>query len=195
MGVAEKGMARQKEGPDLITPRNKRKGLRNKNFDLIKSCLTVFLFIFICRVNLAYSKSQHPLHDWLIPFFVPRSVRVHWNKYLPPLHTLPCFVSFGTQWVDGNWKYSFYQPAQLGSNSSLQLVCSVRRGNQAHAHTNSGDYADKEKRRLVLTDLIINDPLKYLDTKKATLTDTSLNRVEFSLLKLYSLDKIVIMYL
>lgn len=119
MGVAEKGMARQKEGPDLITPRNKRKGLRNKNFDLIKSCSTVFLFIFICRVNLAYSKSQHPLHDWLIHFFVPRSVRVHWNKQLPPLHTLLCFVSFGTQLVDGNWKYSFYQPAQLGSNSSL----------------------------------------------------------------------------
>lgn len=39
---------------------------------------------------------------------------------------------------------------------------------------------------LNFTDLTLNNIQMYLNTKKATLTDTSLNRVEFSLLKLYT---------
>lgn len=62
----------------------------------------------------------------------------------------------------------------------------MRSRNQAHAHTYNGDYEDKEKMSLNFTDLTLNNILMYLNTKKATLTDTSLNRVEFSLLKLYT---------
>lgn len=89
-------MTERRSWPD--NTKEQHRDLRNKNFDLLKSYLTVLSLIFICRKNLVCSKRQHPLHNWLIHFFVPTGVRVHWNKYLPSLHPLYCLSLLGLSW-------------------------------------------------------------------------------------------------